>query len=215
MTEKALERTVLNLARPLVAALGLEIWGLEIVPSARTVVRLFVDLPQSQSTQAGPEDAEGLDAATPPERSASIGQCEELSRQLGLALDVEDCVSAAWQLEVSSPGLSRRFFSPRQMRPYLGCIVEARLETPLPGTVRRSYQGILRDVSEDAFSIEPCSVSGDGEIMPEGGAVVIPWACVARARRNYIFARPDRPGKRSGKRKSGSKPEKGRPPEEK
>lgn len=225
MTEKALEQIVLNLAQPLVAALGLEIWGLEIVPSGRPVVRLFVDLPQSapdDPAHAAPpagqdagESAESGDLSLMPERSASIDQCEEISRQLGLALDVEDCIPTAWNLEVSTPGLSRRFFRLAQMRPYLGDVVEVRLETQLAGSGRRAYMGILRDVADGAFTIEPCSVSGEGEISPEGEAVVIPWDQVARARRHYIFAQPARPGRQSGKRKSGATPEKGRPPEEK
>lgn len=208
MTENELNKTVLNLAAPLVAALGLEIWGLEIVPGGRIVVRLFVDLPACDNADAAPADG------PVPERSPTIDQCEEISRQLGLALDVEDCISGPWRLEVSTPGLSRRFYRIKQMRPFVGDVVEARLTAALPGAERRAYRGILRSVSNDSFIIEPCSVSDEGLIACEGTAPVeLPWRLVARVQRHYVFARPARPGKPQGRKKTGQKPATPRPPE--
>ena len=116
MSEAALKETVIRLAEPVVRALGLVIWGVEVAQSGRMAVRLFVDVPA-----CGPEDP--TQAVTPggekieSPASASIGQCEEISRHLGLALEVEDAVPSAYVLEVSTPGLTRLFFSLEQMRP--------------------------------------------------------------------------------------------------
>ena len=63
--------------------------------------------------------------------------------QLSL-LDAEDVVPGAYVLEVSSPGLERRFFSPGQMSGYLGQVVDVRLTLPQEG--RRHLRGLLAGV---------------------------------------------------------------------
>lgn len=45
MNETALKKTVIRLAEPVVRALGLVIWGVEVAQAGRMVVRLFVDVP--------------------------------------------------------------------------------------------------------------------------------------------------------------------------
>ncbi|MBD5640828.1 MAG: ribosome maturation factor RimP [Desulfovibrio sp.] len=113
-----LRETILKLALPLIQAQGLELWGLEIIPGPTLRVVIFVDTPLG--CESGP----------------SIEQCEAISRQLSLAMDVEDCIDQAWTLEVSSPGLERKFFSFDQLAPYVGDILEVRLNAPLAGTNR-------------------------------------------------------------------------------
>lgn len=134
MSENSLKETVTRLATPLVQAQGLEIWGVEIAQAGRTTVRVFVDLPlevkQAQAALSADSDpADNLEdsADIMTARSASIDQCEEISRQLGLALEVEDLIEQAYVLEVSTPGFSRLFFSLDQMRSYVGDMVELRM----------------------------------------------------------------------------------------
>ena len=127
MSENALKETVIRLAEPVVRSLGLVIWGVEVVQAGRMAVRLFVDVPSGAPESPQAADGEKNEAPS----SASIGQCEEISRHLGLALEVEDAVPSAYVLEVSTPGLTRLFFSLDQMRPYLGDMVEARLHVPV------------------------------------------------------------------------------------
>lgn len=182
-----LERTVLELALPLIEAQGLELWGLELTTGPVFKVCLYVDTPCGECVEG----------------SANIEQCESISRQLGLALEVEDCISQAWVLEVSSPGLERRFFNLEQMRSYIGDVIEARLIEPLAGD-RRLWRGKLLSVAEDSFELEPCSVSAEGEILPENLPVVtLPWIKMARVRREHIFVVPQKPGKKSRKKRSG------------
>lgn len=186
MNIASLERKIHDLALPLAAAQGLEIWGLEVVDGPRLVVRLYVDTPQ-------PKDRES---------SASIGQCEEISRQLELAMDVEENIDRSWMLEVSSPGLERRFFRLEQMRPYIGDLVEARLCAPLEDGgdgARKNWRGELLEIGEDSFTLQPCTISEDGEVTPENlPSCRIPWQNVRRARRLHVFRAPRKPG---GKRK--------------
>lgn len=182
-----LRQKIIDLASPLAAAQGLEIWGLEIGGKPPRNVRLFVDAPAGEGG------------------GATIEQCEEISRQLGLALEVEDCMPGPWNLEVSTPGLERTFFELSQMRPYVGDMVEAALKAPLsagPGQPARAmWRGRLVNVGEDAFTIEPCQISAEGEILPEKiPPVSIPWAGRKSIRRIHIFQTPAKPGKGRSKK---------------
>lgn len=210
MSENALKETVIRLAEPVVRSLGLVIWGVEVVQAGRMVVRLFVDVPFGAPESLQAADGEENEANAP--SSASIGQCEEISRHLGLALEVEDAVPSAYVLEVSTPGLTRLFFSLDQMRPYLGDMVEARLHVPVaPETAagpadcggaapRRLWRGKLAAVEADAFVLEPAALSPEGEVSPEDlPPVRLPWTAVRRASRMYIFRQLVKPGKGSGK----------------
>lgn len=180
-----LREIILKLAEPLVKVQNLEIWGLEVHAGPVLRVILYVDpLPRNAS------------CASELSCSASIEQCESISRQLSLSLDVEDCIDQAWNLEVSSPGLERRFFALSQMAPYVGDLVEARLEQSVED--RKTWRGKLLKVGETDFEVQPCAISADGEISPEDvPSVAIPWNLVIRAKRLYVFTPPQKPGKRS------------------
>lgn len=202
-----LEETVIRLVTPLVHAQGLELWGVEILPGPRTKVRVFVDLPRKTRAQ---DIVEGVaESGFGEAGSASIGQCEEISRQLGLAMDVEDCMPEAWVLEVSSPGFDRRFFTLNQLEPYVGDLVEARLAAPVETAgengmaPRMRWRGRLLAVDAEGFTLEPCALSPEGEVRPEGQPPVrLPWAEVRRAARIPVFQKPVKPGKGRGRHPS-------------
>lgn len=200
-----LKQAILELAEPIVESLGLRIWGLDIIRGPRTKVCLYVDVP-AQNGQNPSQSAENAEENPfPPKEksfSANIDQCEEISRRLGFALDMDEMISGPWNLEVSSPGLERKFFEPGQMRPFIGDLADVRLLEPLDSFPdRRSWRGILRNVEDGAFELEPCSISGDGEICPDDEPLIhIPWSKVKSARRLHIFDAPRKPGKKkSGK----------------
>lgn len=225
MTDDALKETITRLAQPLASSLGLIVWGVEIVRAGRTVVRLFVDVPfaAASATPCLASDGDNADEPSLTALSASLDQCESISRHLGLALEVEDAIPEAYVLEVSSPGLTRLFFNLDQMRRYTGDVVEARLlravainedapEGPDPshGGPRRLWRGALLSVEEDAFTLAPATVTPEGEVTPESlPPVRIPWEAVRRASRMYIFRQPQKPGKGRGNAaatKPGGKP---------
>ena len=215
MTDDALKETITHIAEPVASSLGLVIWGVEIVRAGRTVVRLFVDVPFTTATDTqhapapAPIDNDDADAPALVALSASLGQCEEISRHVALALEVEDTIPEAYVLEVSTPGLTRLFFSLDQMRHYLGDVVEARLlravainegspEGPNPshGGPRRIWRGELLAVEDESFTLAPATISPEGDVLPESlPPVVIPWEAVRRASRMYIFRQPQKPGK--------------------
>ena len=227
MTDDVLKETITRLAEPLATSLGLVIWGVEIVRAGRTVVRLFVDVPfpAESGTQPAPADTDDIDAPALVALSATLEQCEHISRHIGLALEVEDTIPEAYVLEVSTPGLTRLFFSLDQMHHYIGDVVEARLlravainegapEGPNPshGGPRRLWRGTLLSVEESAFTLAPATISPEGEVTPENlPPVSIPWDAVRRASRMYIFRQPQKPGKGRAKApaaKAATKPRK-------
>lgn len=208
MIRNPLADAVAGLAAPVVESLGLVIWGVEIVQSGRMVVRLFVDIPpdgrnpHAVAREIGP----GEGGASQPEMplSASIDQCEEISRHLGLALEVEDLVPQAYVLEVSTPGFNRLFFAPAQMRPYVGDMVEARMQAAYvpegAAAPRRTWRGRLERVEDDAFVLAPAGISPDGEILPEAVPPVrLPWEMTRRVARVHVFRAPEKPGKGNGR----------------
>ena len=212
MSENSLKETVTRLATPLVQAQGLEIWGVEIAQAGRTTVRVFVDLPlevkQAQAALSADRDSADIMTA----RSASIDQCEEISRQLGLALEVEDLIEQAYVLEVSTPGFSRLFFSLDQMRSYVGDMVELRMVSAYAPenapAARRAWRGVLREVTDSAVRVAPASVSAEGDICPEAmDEVLVPWDMVRRASRIHIFRQPQKPGKQPARKAAKAAPQ--------
>ena len=108
---------------PVVHGLGLELWGLEYLPLGRkALIRIYIDS----------------------ENGTTIDQCAMVSRQLDPALEIDERLPGTFTLEVSSPGLERRFFQPEQLQGYLGRIVQAQLHEPLEG--RKTYRGELSAV---------------------------------------------------------------------
>lgn len=200
MSQNPVTEAVVRLAAPVVRSLGLVIWGVEVVQGGRMIVRLFVDVPFDGRN---PHHVVGQDAETDVSAaslSASIEQCEEISRHLGLALEVEDVVPQAYVLEVSTPGFNRRFFRAEQMRPYVGDMIEARMTAawqpegaPAP---RRTWKGLLRAVEGEAFVLEPASLTPEGEVLPEALPVVrVSWEHTRRVARVHIFRTPAKPGR--------------------
>lgn len=210
MNQNPIAEAVIRLAAPVVESLGLVIWGVEVAQSGRMVVRLFVDVPSDGRNPhvvaeelAGLAQDDGPDAAQPALPSASIDQCEEISRHLGLALEVEDIIPQAYVLEVSTPGFNRLFFSTEQMRPYVGDMVEARMQAAYAPRAdmapRRTWRGRLETVEAEAFLLAPAGITPEGEVLPEAVEPVrLPWEMTRRVARVHVFRAPEKPGKPGG-----------------
>ena len=216
MSENTLKAKILQLAGPAVGAQNLEIWGLEVIEAGRMLVRLYVDTPGRAEEEA---PAETEDGDIPENISATVDQCESISRQLALALDAEEVIDRPYTLEVSTPGLDRLFFSADQMKDYTGEIIDARYpEAITPGDPvkpHRVWRGTLLEAGGDSFVLQPGSVSEDGTFLPEDcPPVTLPFSSARRVRRVYIYARPQNPGRGSrpgkAKKNSSSKAQKGK-----
>ncbi len=137
MTRNSLLQQIAEIVGPALTPLGVTLWGVELASAgSRMVVRVYIDA----------EDG-----------GVSIDECARVSRALGAVFEAENAIPGAYVLEVSSPGLERRFFSAAQMAAYVGRVVDVKLLEPQEG--RRHLRGVL------------VAVEG-GEIrMDEDGAV--------------------------------------------
>jgi ribosome maturation factor RimP len=119
-----------ELIKPVVTAMGYELWGLEIhKQGAHSLVRVYIDK----------EDGVNLD------------DCSRVSYQISGLLDVEDPITHKYVLEVSSPGLDRPLFNQEQFRRYVGTKVRIKLYAP---NVRRNYLGIITEVNTENVVIK-------------------------------------------------------------
>lgn len=120
-----------ELIRPLAEGLGLTLWGIEKASGGdRAILRVYID-------------AEG---------GVDVDQCAQLSRDISVMLEVEDPIPGRYNLEVSSPGLERPFFSCEQMKGYEKKTITAQLHEAFEG--RRKFTGVLTRVEDNAFSME-------------------------------------------------------------
>ncbi len=93
----------------------------------------------------------------------NITDCENVSRALSDALDVEDYIPDAYILEVSSPGLGRTLKKDKHLEKSLGEAVEVKTYKPVDGS--KEFAGILRAYDKDTVTItEPEEEAGQDEV---------------------------------------------------
>lgn len=113
-----------------VQALGLELWGVELLQQGRySLLRVYIER----------------------EEGVTIEDCEKVSRQVSALLDVEDPIAGEYTLEVSSPGVDRPLFSVEQYAKYVGSEVNLKLRQALDG--RRKFKGQIIKVSGDIVGL--------------------------------------------------------------
>lgn len=139
------EQKITELARPIVEGQGFSLWGVHApMAGKKAMVSVFIDTPGAVATLEGKprDEREGV----------NLDQCAQVSRDLGLAMEVEDFIPGAYRLEVSSPGLERRFFKLEQMAPYTSRKIKIKLEVPQNG--RMKFSARLIELGEDHFIVE-------------------------------------------------------------
>ena len=140
---------------------GLEIW--DIVSRRETtgqIVRVFIDRP-------GP-------AATA-EESVSIEDCEQVNREIGTILDVEDPLPFAYTLEVSSPGLDRPLRGEQDYRRFAGRLAKIVVSEAVDN--QTAFEGRLRGVEDRTVLLEG----------PNGRMHRLPLRLITRARLEVEF----------------------------
>ena len=190
--EKNFVSLVSDVATPLVEAMGLIVWGIEISSAGKSHVQVYIESPHF-ADESTLEHEQML---------CDIAKCEQVSRSLSLALDVEDIFQDAWILEVSTPGLDRTFFHLEQMRPFIGDVVAVNYrQAPLREKMsQKRFSGVLREVGDDFFVLATCRITEDDRLDMTGSEdIVLPWKGVQRAHRRALFPRPVKPGKNSKK----------------
>lgn len=153
--EEILER-VRQIAAPLAAQEGLELVDVEIGgPGGRQTLRLFID-------KAG---------------GVSLDDCTSVSRAVSAALDVEDFIDGAYDLEVSSPGLDRPLRTPEHFEKFKGSKVRVKTFGPIPELEnRKTFVGTLQGFAEGKVIVDV-----DGRLFH------VPHAQVSKANVEPVF----------------------------
>jgi ribosome maturation factor RimP len=110
-----------------------------------------------------------------PDGSMTIEDCEEASHALSPALDVEDPIDRAYNLEVSSPGIDRPLVRAGDFAAAVGHI--AKIETSILVGGRKRFRGKVMEAGENGVTIER-DQAGEGE----EAAVAIPFDAMADAK---------------------------------
>lgn len=123
---------IVEMLSPVVAALDLELLGVEYQPSGHcALLRLYIDAPG---------------------RLVAIEDCERVSREVSAILDVNDPIASQYTLEVSSPGIDRPLFTAEQVARHIG--EQARFSLGLPIEGRRRLQGVVRAVEDGVVALD-------------------------------------------------------------
>ncbi|HZE20501.1 MAG TPA: ribosome maturation factor RimP [Desulfobaccales bacterium] len=149
MNKEDIKTRVQELVQPYLAAQGAELVDLEYARPrrGRGILRLFVDRPGG----------------------ITLAELSRISRIVGDLLDVHDFIPGSYNLEVSSPGLTRALKKPQDYQRYVGRLV--RLTTRAPWEGRQVHSGILQGLKDD----QVCLREGDSLLC-------IPLSEIARAR---------------------------------
>ena len=120
-----------HLIEPEADELGFILWGIELdafsSDTGTMTLRIFID------------HEEGI----------SVDDCQVVSQAVSTVLDVEDPISSAYALEVSSPGVNRKVFTAVQAASLEGFEVKVNLIAPLNSEdKRRRFKGVIEKVDD-------------------------------------------------------------------
>ena len=133
-----LEQKLTELVSAPVEALGYELVGIEFVRGRTSTLRIYIDS----------------------EDGINVDDCADVSHQVSAVLDVEDPITVAYNLEVSSPGLDRPMFTAEHYVRYTGEEVSLVLRMAVQN--RRKWQGIIKSVNGEMVTV---TVEGKDEVF--------------------------------------------------
>ena len=114
-----------------IKSLGYDIWGIELLGSnLHPTLRIFIDN----------------------ENGVTVEDCEKVSKHISKVIEADNTYSINSTLEVSSPGIERKFFNEDQYLIYLGYTIKIRykdIENQF-----RSVKGVLSSISKKGLSIK-------------------------------------------------------------
>ena len=114
-----------NIIEPVVNRNNCILWGIEILRGKRrTTLRVFID------------SKEGVD----------INDCENVSKDLNYEPILDTTLGEDYVLEVSTPGVDRKFFNINQLNDYIGMELEFKTRELIEG--KRKFSGILSECDD-------------------------------------------------------------------
>lgn len=139
-----------QLLDPILKSMGLDLWDLEYQKQGpKWLLRVYLDR----------EIGGGV----------TLSDCEAVSRDLGAALDVEDIITHAYTLEVSSPGLDRTLAKPEHFVRFTGSKIKIKTFEPIDG--QKIFRGKLLGMAANVIALE----------LETGAAMKIPMSNITKA----------------------------------
>jgi ribosome maturation factor RimP len=152
-------RRVENLLQLIVDSMGLELVDVELKKVGRSqILQIFIDKPGG----------------------VNLDDCAEVSRELSVQLDVEDCITDRYTLEVSSPGLDRPLKKEEDFLRYKGrlaVVKTAELLKDEKGSPRKTFLGVIEGVEAGEVVIH----------LKEGALARIPHDKIVKAHLEFEF----------------------------
>lgn len=105
----------------------------------------------------------------------TVQDCEEVSRAVSPALDVDDPIEKAYHLEVSSPGIDRPLVRKSDFGNWIGHIVK--METSVMVADRKRFRGKIAEVDEEGILLQR-----DQAAYGEEPTVRVPFEAISEAR---------------------------------
>ena len=142
------------LIQEIVAAEGLELVDVEFKGGLNhRILRIYIDKP------AGVNHAD----------------CQRVSQQVGIELDVEGLVPGSYTLGVSSPGLTRKLSVAKDFERSRGRVVKIQTKETIDGL--RSFRGVLTEFDGQLLTV----------VLKNGKTTRIPLLLVSRANLDVDF----------------------------
>lgn len=89
-----------------------------------------------------------------PDGTMGVDECEEVSRMVSPALDVDDPIERAYHLEVSSPGIDRPLVRRSDFERWAGHVAKVELAVATPEG-RKRFRGVLGGLDGGRFALLP------------------------------------------------------------
>ena len=125
-----------NIIEPIINSNNCILWGIEILRGKkRATLRVFIDS----------------------EKNVDINDCENVSKDLNYEPMLDLALGENYVLEVSTPGIDRKFFDIEQLNNYLGKELELKTRELIKG--KRKFTGILEECDDIYFSIKNANES--------------------------------------------------------
>jgi ribosome maturation factor RimP len=135
---------------------GLEIFDVEWKIGKQRFLRIYIDRPPASAVAAsnGEEVAPASGGvASDPYGAISHSDCERVSQQLSVILDVEGLIEGpGYVLEVSSPGLDRPLRKPSDFERFAGKL--AKITTSEPIGEQSFFEGRLAGIADEKVRME-------------------------------------------------------------
>ena len=155
IVETGLEARIAHIVEPVIAGLGYRLVRVKLSSMNGATLQIMAERPDGTMT---------------------VGDCEIVSRDLSPALDVEDPMDTAYNLEVSSPGIDRPLVRRSDFEKWAGHEAKVELTRPLDG--RKRFKGILAGLDGDTVRLD----LGTKSKLEETTTVSLPLADIGEAR---------------------------------